>query len=98
MFKLKPIAFAVVCAYVVTGCAGFFPSASEQDPASPGGGSRERRVITAEAMYRLGRFYQGQARYAEAIGAYREALNRHPSYVEARNGLGVSLAGQGRYD
>jgi tetratricopeptide (TPR) repeat protein len=49
-------------------------------------------------MYRLGRYYQGQTRYVEAVLAYREALRLNPQLADAYNGLGVTYAEQGRYE
>lgn len=50
-----------------------------------------------EAMYQLGRYYQGQNRFDEAINAYMKALNADAGFVEARNGLGVVYSRQGKY-
>ncbi|HEY9277240.1 MAG TPA: LytR C-terminal domain-containing protein [Methylotenera sp.] len=50
-----------------------------------------------EAMYQLGRYYQGQNRFTEAVNAYLKALNADANFVEARNGLGVVYSRQGKY-
>lgn len=50
-----------------------------------------------EALYQLGRYYQGQGRYDQAIIAYRKALAVDNNFVEARNGLGVIYSIQGKY-
>ena len=50
-----------------------------------------------EAMYQLGRYYQGQNRFDEAANAYMKALNADAGFVEARNGLGVVYSRQGKY-
>ncbi len=50
-----------------------------------------------EAMYQLGRYYQGQNRFAEAVNAYLKALNADANFVEAHNGLGVVYSRQGKY-
>jgi len=50
-----------------------------------------------EAMYQMGRYYQGQNRYDLAIAAYQKALVADGSFVEARNGLGVIYSKQGKY-
>jgi len=50
-----------------------------------------------EAMYQLGRYYQGQNRFDEAVNAYMKALNADAGFVEARNGLGVVYSRQGKY-
>jgi tetratricopeptide (TPR) repeat protein len=50
-----------------------------------------------EALYQLGRYYQGQQRHEQAIAAYQKSLASNPAYVEARNGLGVVFSQMGRY-
>jgi tetratricopeptide (TPR) repeat protein len=50
-----------------------------------------------EALYQLGRYYQGQERYEQAISAYQKSLVADPAYAEARNGLGVIYSLLGRY-
>lgn len=50
-----------------------------------------------EALYQLGRYYQGQQRYEQAISAYQKSLAIDPVYVESRNGMGVIYSLQGRY-
>jgi Flp pilus assembly protein TadD len=37
-----------------------------------------------------------QKKWAEAIALYEQVLQRRPDYAEARNNLGVALAGQGK--
>lgn len=49
-----------------------------------------------DAHYALGRYYQGQVRYDEAIKAYQEVLAAQPDHAEAHNALGVIYATQGR--
>ncbi|MEI6051336.1 MAG: tetratricopeptide repeat protein [Opitutaceae bacterium] len=51
-----------------------------------------------EAMYQMGRYYQGQKRYDLAIDAYRKALDVSSNFVEALNGLGVIYSKQRKYD
>jgi tetratricopeptide (TPR) repeat protein len=50
-----------------------------------------------EALYQLGRYYQGQSRYEQAVLAYQKALAVDNSFAEARNGLGVIYSIQGKY-
>ncbi|MDO9051463.1 MAG: LytR C-terminal domain-containing protein [Methylotenera sp.] len=50
-----------------------------------------------KAMYQIGRYYQGQNRFDQAIKAYENALAVDSSFVEARNGLGVIYSRQGKY-
>lgn len=49
------------------------------------------------AMYKLGRYYQGQQRDDLAIESYKKAITADHSYVEAHNGLGVIYARKGKY-
>jgi Tfp pilus assembly protein PilF len=51
-----------------------------------------------EAMYQLGRYYQGQNRFDLAIASYQRALDADSSYVEAHNGMGIIYSKQKRYD
>lgn len=50
-----------------------------------------------EALYQVGRYYQGQNRYDLAMAAYQRALAADNGFVEARNGLGVIYSRQGKY-
>ncbi|MFA7350878.1 MAG: LytR C-terminal domain-containing protein [Methylotenera sp.] len=52
---------------------------------------------SVDAMYKMGRYYQGQNRYDLAISAYQKALAADNGFVEARNGLGVIYSRQGKY-
>lgn len=51
---------------------------------------------TSESFYQLGRYYQGQNRYEQALAAYQKALAIDGTFAEARNGLAVIYAMQGR--
>ena len=53
---------------------------------------------SGEANYALGRYYQGQRRYDDAIRAYREVLEAEPEHADAHNALGVIYATQGRHE
>lgn len=50
-----------------------------------------------ETLYALGRYYQGQIRYDQAIEAYRGLLEASPNHAEGHNALGMVLAAQGKY-
>ncbi len=50
------------------------------------------------ALYQLGRYYQGQRRYELAAESYHKALAADDGFVEAHNGLGVIYSMQGKYD
>lgn len=51
---------------------------------------------SARDFYQLGRFYQGQNRFAQAADAYRRALEYHQDNIEARNALATTYSAQGR--
>ena len=97
MLKLNPIALSLMCGLAVAGCTSITQKTSQPSQVQPvlavhhGG-------YSAESLYRLGRSFEGQGRYEQAIAAYREALNRDPLRVDAYTGLGMSLAAQRRYD
>ena len=97
MPKLNRIAVSVIGALSMAGCAIPIQKEAQQPPAVQPVLSVHDGV-TAEGMYRLGRYYEGQARFEQAINAYREAIRRDPLMVEAYTALGTSLAAQQRYD
>ncbi len=51
---------------------------------------------SARDYYQLGRFYQGQNRFAQAAEAYRKALEHHKDNIEARNALATTYSAQGK--
>lgn len=51
---------------------------------------------SARDFYQLGRFYQGQNRFAQAADAYRKALEYHKDDIEARNALATTYSAQGK--
>ncbi len=53
--------------------------------------------LSADVLYKMGRYYQGQNRYDLALNAYQNSLAADSRYVEARNGLGVIYSQQGKY-
>ena len=97
MPKLHPIALSVICALAMGGCA----SPMQKQPDRPLAVEPVLNInpgASAEALTRLGRYFEGQRRYEQAVNAYREAIKRDPLMVEAYTGLGMSLAAQQRYD
>jgi tetratricopeptide (TPR) repeat protein len=97
MPRLNRIAVSVIGALSMAGCASPIQKQAEGPPAvQPVLNVHDG--LTAEGMYRLGRYYEGQARFEPAINAYREAIRRDPLMVEAYTALGTSLAAQQRYD
>ena len=87
--KLTALSLALIAALGMTaGCStqGTFSQAPRQAIAA----------IDAQAQYAIGRFYQGQQRYEQAIDAYGRVLAANPGHVGAHNGLGASLLLAGR--
>jgi len=87
---------AVCCIALISSCASnqstsAVPWTIKTTPVTKSSGDKP------EAMYQLGRYYQGQNRFDEAINAYMKALNADAGFVEARNGLGVVYSRQGKY-
>jgi tetratricopeptide (TPR) repeat protein len=97
MPKLNPIALSVICALAMGGCASPMQKHSDR-PLAVEPVLHVNDGVSAEGLYRLGRYLEGQKRYEQAINAYREAIKRDPLLVEAYTGLGMSLAAQQRYD
>jgi tetratricopeptide (TPR) repeat protein len=97
MPKLNRITVSVIAALSMAGCAIPIQEETQQAPALQPVLSVQDG-LTAEGMYRLGRYYEGQTRFELAINAYREAVRRDPLMVEAYTALGTSLAAQQRYD
>jgi len=87
---------AVCCIALMTSCAS-----NQSTSAAPWTikttAVTKSRNDKPEAMYQLGRYYQGQNRFNEAVNAYLKALNADANFVEAHNGLGVVYSRQGKY-
>jgi Flp pilus assembly protein TadD len=98
MSRLKPIALSVMCALSMVACANAPQQQADQPQAAQPMRAAGHGPVTGEGMYRLGRFYEGQGRHAQAMAAYREALKRDPLLVEAYTRLGMALAQERRYE
>lgn len=81
---------------LLSGCASYQNAGSETWSIKPFASVRDSG-LKPDAYYQLGRYYQGQKRYDQAIQAYRKALAADEGFAEARNGLGVVYAMQGKY-
>lgn len=87
----------MLSAVYFTGCASNQPL--------PGSGEASLKIepslkagASADAMYQLGRYYQGQSRYEQAINAYEKSLAADNAKAEAHNGLGVVYSKLGQFD
>jgi Flp pilus assembly protein TadD len=97
MFKVKQLVWVTGCVSVLGGCA-LYPSSSKQALNIKPVMEVKHAGDNPNAMYSLGRYYQGKVNYTEAIAAYEKALAADPAHVEAHNGLGVSYSLQGRHE
>lgn len=97
--KTKKIILPMVCCIpFLSSCATTQPTDKQSWNIQPVYKVNNRAADSPDAMYQLGRYYQGQRRYDQAAEAYRKALDADGSFVEAHNGLGVIYSMQGRYD
>jgi Tfp pilus assembly protein PilF len=98
MPRLNPIALCVICALSMAGCASPVQKQGHEAPAAQPVLAVDHSAVTGERMYQLGRYFEGQARYEQAITAYREAITRAPLMLVAYTRLGMALAAQQRYE
>ncbi|SFN18824.1 Tetratricopeptide repeat-containing protein [Formivibrio citricus] len=96
--KTQKILLPMVCCLPFLGSCSMLQTASNKLWGSNPVYSVNKTTETPDSLYQQGRYYQGQQRYEQAAVAYRKALSTDPGFVEARNGLGVILALQGRLD
>jgi tetratricopeptide (TPR) repeat protein len=98
MLRPNAIAWGFCNAFVLAGCSLMptqeSPAVLQVHPVL----AIEHGVSKAEQLYRAGHWHHGQARYLEAMAAYREALAHDPLHVDALNALGILYAEQGRYN
>jgi tetratricopeptide (TPR) repeat protein len=94
----KMILPMVCCIPFLSSCATTQPTDKQSWNIQPVYKVNNRAADSPDALYQLGRYYQGQRRYAQAAEAYHKALDADNSFVEAHNGLGVIYSMQARYD
>lgn len=87
----------LLCAAYLVGCASS-QQMNGSGEAQLSAATSVRTGNTADSMYQLGRYYQGQNRYDKAIEAYKKALKLDENLAEAYNGLGVVYSKLGRFD
>lgn len=101
MLKRKAMAMAIGGLSMLTGCSTLW---GPQQPApdkragtiEPLMKVHNSRGVDSEAMYRIGRYYQGLQQYDDAVLAYRRALALDAKNVEALNALGTAYSILGR--
>ncbi|GBG13160.1 uncharacterized protein NMK_0698 [Novimethylophilus kurashikiensis] len=85
------------CLALLGGCATNKPMDGSDLRIEPTVGTTSN-AATSSSFYQLGRYYQGQNRYDQAITAYQKAIAADSSDSEAYNGLGVIYSQQGRFE
>ena len=95
--KMSRIAIAVQVVLGLTACQSLQPGDTAALKIAPMQSVRHG-APPADAMYALGRYYQGQMRDDKAMDAYRSLVEAYPDHAEGRNALGMMLAAQGKYD
>src|SRR5215217_8305856 len=98
MFKVKQLAWMMGCVSVMSGCTWYQNRDRDKVAFSLRPVMEVRHTASSDAMYQLGRYYQGKANYAEAIAAYEQALGSNPNHAGAHNGMGVAYSLQGRHE
>lgn len=91
--KMLPVA---CCVAILSACTST-PQVSEAPWVIRPNINTSNTSVNPDAMYKLGRYYQGQQRDKLAIEFYQKAIAADHRYVEAYNGLGVIYAKQGQY-
>jgi hypothetical protein len=98
MPRIKTLTLAMSAVFMMAGCASTQTSVAENGLKMAPVQAVTHGQGNPQALYQLGRYYQGQARYDLALRAYREALALQPRYVDALTGMGVVYANLGQYD
>ncbi|MBI1891469.1 MAG: LytR C-terminal domain-containing protein [Burkholderiales bacterium] len=93
MFKQKTLLLAITGSLILPGCANLIPDTAPSVLATM---TVRNGGVSQEDMYRIGRYYQGQLRYAEAEQAFLDVLKLNPAHAEAHNALGATYFAQGR--
>ena len=97
--KLKPIVVAIVSAWALGSCASLTTAPAQPTlNVQPMSGVIQDNSHRPEALYQLGRYYQGQLRHQEAVQAYQRALAKNPKLAEAHNAIGVIRASEGKFE
>ncbi|WP_305630041.1 LytR C-terminal domain-containing protein [Methylotenera sp.] len=97
MMKSKRKIIPVACCVAIMSACTSTPQVSEAPWVISPHTKTSNTSANPDAMYQLGRYYQGQQRDNLAIESYQKAIAADHRYVEAHNGLGVIYARQGKY-
>ena len=97
MFKIRTMVLSVWSAFAIAGCASVDQFVNKSAPTSARQQS-EHRELSSEQLYQMGREYQSEGRYEEAVASYVSAIKRDHALADAHNSLGVVYAQEGRYD
>lgn len=98
MNTTKMILPMVCCIPLMSSCATDKPMEKQTWNIKPVYKVNNVAVDNPNALYQLGRYYQGQRRYELAAEFYHKALAADDGFVEAHNGLGVIYSMQGQYE
>lgn len=98
MKTTKMILPMVCCIPLMSSCATDKPMEKQTWNIKPVYKVNNVAVDNPNALYQLGRYYQGQRRYELAAEFYHKALATDDGFVEAHNGLGVIYSMQGQYE
>lgn len=94
--KLLPLLVSIAC---MSACGLIQPQQTEDSPLKIESTMKVSGASgNAASMYQLGRYYQGQNRFEQALMAYQKSLAADPQYAESHNGIGVIYSRQGQYD
>jgi Tfp pilus assembly protein PilF len=97
MFNIKQLLWILACLLLLAACAAQ-PGKNKLGSADNTGKDSQQIARDLEKMYQLGRSYQDEAQFPEAITAYENILAIDPNYAEAHNGLGVIYSIQGKFE
>lgn len=97
MSNLSRVFLVVTFLFVLNGCAVNQPINDMKVDVGPDAKFQNTQNDSL-ALYQLGRSYQKQKRYPEAIDAYEKALALDPDSAQIYNGMGVVYSLQGEHE
>lgn len=97
MSRASIVLSLISAALTAAGCTMLNRQAASTPAVAPMSAARHG-ASHGDAQYALGRYYQGQVRYDDAIRSYQDVLEAQPDHADAHNALGVIYATQGRHE